>query len=150
MPTLSQWLGSFPIELKVGICSLVKTRLPSSTPINRSRFHIPREKKIELKVGRKPAFPAPFSNNLSLLCLLSPLLLSATTIFITRLFSIIPTSSSHQTISRGGCTTSLSLSLSLSLSPSSVKIFSFATVTSAAAATAEAAATTFPRSSFPS
>jgi len=79
-------------------------------------------RKIELKVSRKPAFPAHFSCNRSFLCLLSPPWLSATTIFITRLLSIIPTSSSHQTISRGGCTTSLSLS--------SVKIFFPATVTS--------------------
>jgi len=108
--TLSQRLGSFPIESRAVIYSPVKTRLPSSTPINRSRFHVLREKKIELKVGRKPAFPAHFSCNRPLLCFLSPPWLSATAIFITRLLSIIPTSSSHQTISRGGCTTSLSLS----------------------------------------
>jgi hypothetical protein len=117
MPTLSQQLGSFPIESRAGICSLVKTRLPSSTPINRSWFHVPREKKIELKVGKKPAFPTPFSCNLSLLYLLSSSWLSATTIFITCLLSIIPTFSSHQTISRGGCTISLSLSSPPSLPP---------------------------------
>jgi len=36
--------------------SPTKTRLPSSTPINRSRFHVWREKKLECKVDKKSAF----------------------------------------------------------------------------------------------
>ena len=142
MPTLSQRFGSFLTELMAEILPRFRRDYPLPPPINRGGVDGLRGEKIELKVGRKPAFPVHFSCNRSFLCLLSPPWLSATTIFITRLLSIIPTSNSHQTISRGGCTTSLSLS--------SVKIFSSATVTAAAAATAEAATTTLPRSSLPS
>jgi len=109
--TLNQQLGSFPTESKAEIFPQCRQDWPLPPPINRGGVNGLREEKIELKVGRKPAFPAHFSCNRSFLCLLSPPWLSATTIFITRLLSIIPTSSSHQTISRGGCITSLSLSL---------------------------------------
>jgi len=115
-------LGSFPTESRAEIFPQCRQDCPLPPPINRGGVDGLREEKIELKVGWKPAFPAHFSCNRSFLCLISPPWLSATTIFITRLLSIILTSSSHQTISRGGCTTSLSLS--------SVKIFFSATVTS--------------------
>jgi len=36
--------------------SLTKTRLSSSTPINRSRFHVRGEKKIECQIDKKSAF----------------------------------------------------------------------------------------------
>jgi hypothetical protein len=80
------------------------------------------EKKIECKVGRKPAFTAQFSCNQPFL---SPPWPSATITIITCILTIIPTSSSHQTISRGGCTSSLS----------SVKLFFSATATLGAATT---------------
>jgi len=94
VPCLPWANGWYPSQLNQRL-EFVPLWRQDFTPINRSRFHVLKEKKIKLKVGRKPAFPAHFSCNRSFLCLLSPPWLSATTIFITRLLSIIPTSSSH-------------------------------------------------------
>jgi len=41
------------VKLRAENFSPVKTRLPSSTPINRSRFHVRRGKQIECKVDKK-------------------------------------------------------------------------------------------------
>jgi hypothetical protein len=62
-----------------------------------------RRKKIKLKVGKKPAFPAHFSCNWSFLFFLSLSWPSATTTLIAYLLTIVPTLSRHQTISHGGC-----------------------------------------------
>jgi len=60
MPTLNQQLGSFPAKSRAENFFLVKKRLPSSTPINRSRFHGLMEETIRSKVGLKPAPLPPF------------------------------------------------------------------------------------------
>jgi hypothetical protein len=72
-------------------------------------FHALEEEKNQTKVGRKLAFLAQFSCNrsslsFSLRCGLQPQPPSSP-VFST----IISTTRSHQTISRGGCTVSLSL-----------------------------------------
>ena len=102
--TLNQRFGSFQSNQGLKFFP----RLPSSTPINRSRFHVRGEEKIERKVGQNPTFPAQFSCNCSFLFFLSLSWPSATTTLITGLPTIISTTRSHQTISRGGCTASLS------------------------------------------
>jgi len=106
--TLNKRLGSFPTKSRAEILPRCRRDYPLPSPINRGSVNDLRGKKIERKVGRKPAFPAQFSCNQPFLFFLSPWWTSATTTTIICLLTIIPTSSSHQTISRGGCTTSLS------------------------------------------
>jgi len=45
-----------PVKSTAEIFYPAKTNLPSSIPINKSRFHVRREKKIECKVDKKSAF----------------------------------------------------------------------------------------------
>jgi len=106
--TLNQRLGSLPTKSRAKILPRCRRDYPLLLPINRGSVDDLREKKIKCKVGQKPAFPALFSCKRSFLFFLSPPWPSATTTIITCLLTIVPTSSSHQTITRGCCTTSLS------------------------------------------
>ena len=114
-------MGSFPTKSRPEILPRCRRDYPLPPPINRGSVDDLREKKIERKVGRKPAFPAQFSCKQPLLFFLSPPWSSATTTIITHLLTVISTSSNHQNITRSGCTISISLS--------SMKLFSPATAT---------------------
>jgi len=60
MPTLSQQLRSFSTESRAENCSLVKTRLPAFTPINRSRFHVQEEEENQTQSWQKISLPCSF------------------------------------------------------------------------------------------
>jgi len=132
---------SFPTESRAKILPLCRRDYPLPPPINRGSVDDLREKKIECKLGRKPAFPAQFSCNQLFLFFFSSSWPSATTTIITCLLTIVPTLSSHQNHHTWWLH---------HFSLSSVKILFSATVTPAAAAPTSAAATTLPRSFYPS
>ena len=60
IPTLSQWLGSFPTESRAEIFPQYRQDCPLPPPINRGGFNGQKKEKIGSKVSQKTCFPADF------------------------------------------------------------------------------------------